>query len=36
MCMAELLVTNLQVFQPLHLQEKVPASENISVSGSEA
>ena len=30
MCMAEQLVTNLQVLQRLHLQEKVPASENIS------
>ena len=30
MCMAEQLVTNLQVLQRLRLQEKVPASENIS------
>ena len=30
MCMAEQLVTNLQVLQHLRLQEKVPASENIS------
>ena len=29
MCMAEQLVTNLQVLQRLLLQEKVPASENI-------
>ena len=27
MCMAEQLVTNLQVLQRLRLQEKVPASE---------
>ena len=31
MCMAEQLVTNLQVLQCLHIQEKVPASEDISV-----
>ena len=31
MCMAKQLVTNLQVLQYLRLQEKVPASENISV-----
>ena len=30
MCMAEQLVTNLQALQRLRLQEKVPASENIS------
>ena len=30
MCMAEQLVTNLQVLQLLRLREKVPASENIS------
>ena len=31
MFMAEQLVTNLQALQRLRLQEKVPASENISV-----
>ena len=31
MCMAEHMVTNLQVLQRLRLQEKVPASESISV-----
>ena len=31
MYMAEQLVTNLQVFQRLRLQEEVPASKNISV-----
>ena len=31
MCMAEQLVTNLQVLQRPRLQEKVPASKNISV-----
>ena len=36
MCMAEQLVTNLQVLQRLCLQEKLPASENISDCGSEA
>ena len=30
MCMAEQLVTNLQALQRQRLQEKVPASENIS------
>ena len=30
MCIAEQLVTNLQVLQHLRLQEKAPASENIS------
>ena len=30
MCMAEQLGPNLQVLQRLRLQEKVPASENIS------
>ena len=35
MCMAEQLVTNLQVLR-LRLQEKVPASDNISDWGSEA
>ena len=34
-CMAEQLVTNLQVLQRLRLQEKVPASEHISDWGSE-
>ena len=34
--MAEQFVTNLQVLQRMHLQEKVPASENISDWGSEA
>ena len=29
-CMADQLATNLQVLQYLRLQEKVPASENIS------
>ena len=36
MCMAEQLVANLQALQCLRLQEKAPASENISVYGSEA
>ena len=30
MCMAEQLVANLQVLQRLRIQEKVPASKNIS------
>ena len=30
MCMVQQFVTNLQVLQRLRLQEKVPASENIS------
>ena len=30
-CMAEQLITNLQAFKYLRIQEKVPASENISV-----
>ena len=31
MCIAEQLLINLQILQCLRLQEKVPASENISV-----